>query len=243
MLSIYIKEINSFFGTLIGYIVIGVFLIFSGLVMWVISSTSIFEFSYANMDSFFFLAPVLFVFLIPAITMRSFAEESQQKTLELLFTKPVTDKQIILGKYFANITLVLIAILPTIIYYITIYMLGSPKGNIDSGAIFGSYVGLIFLAGVFVSVGLLSSALTNNQVIAFIMAIVISVVLQWGFFVIGKLPVFWGVWDDLIQKFGIEYHYSSISKGLIDTRDILYFISVIFIFLLITHYVIKRKKY
>ncbi|MBK7094627.1 MAG: gliding motility-associated ABC transporter permease subunit GldF [Saprospiraceae bacterium] len=243
MLAIYIKEINSFFGTLIGYIVIGVFLIFSGLVMWVLSSTSVFEFSYANMDSFFFLAPVLFVFLIPAITMRSFAEESQQKTLELLFTKPITDKQIILGKYFANITLVLIALLPTIIYYISIYMLGSPKGNIDSGAIFGSYVGLIFLAGVFVAVGMLSSAITNNQVIAFIMAIVISVVLQWGFFVIGKLPVFWGVWDDFIQKFGIDYHYSSISKGLIDTRDILYFISVIFIFLLITHYVIKKKKY
>jgi ABC-2 type transport system permease protein len=243
MLSIYFKEINSFFGTLTGYIVIGVFLIFSGLIMWVLSSTSVFEFSYANMDSFFFLAPVLFVFLIPAITMRSFAEEGQQKTLELLFTKPVTDKQLILGKYFANLTLVLIALLPTIIYYISIYILGSPKGNIDSGAVFGSYIGLIFLSGVFVSVGMFSSALTNNQVIAFIMAIVISVVLQWGFFVIGKLPVFWGVWDDFIQKFGIEYHYSSISKGLIDTRDILYFISVIIIFLLITHYVIKRKKY
>lgn len=173
--------------------------------------------------------------------MRSFAEESQQKTLELLFTKPITDKQIILGKYFANITLVLIALLPTIIYYISIYMLGSPKGNIDSGAIFGSYVGLIFLAGVFVAVGMLSSAITNNQVIAFIMAIVISVVLQWGF-CNRKIACFLGVWDDFIQKFGIDYHYSSISKGLIDTRDILYFISVIFIFLLITHYVIKKKN-
>ena len=243
MKSVYLKEINSFFGTLIGFIVIGVFLIFSGLIMWVVSSTSVFEYSYANMDSFFFLAPVLFIFLIPAITMRSFAEESQQKTLELLFTKPVTDRQIILGKYFANLTLVLIAILPTIIYYISLYRLGAPVGNIDSGAVFGSYIGLIFLAGVFVAVGMFSSALTNNQVIAFIVAIVISVVLQWGFYVVGKLPVFWGVWDDFIQKFGIDYHYSSISKGLIDTRDILYFISVIIIFLLITQYVIKGKKY
>lgn len=243
MPAIYFKEINSFFGTLIGYIVIGVFLVFSGIVMWVLSSTSVFEFSYANMDSFFYLAPVLFVFLIPAITMRSFAEESQQRTLELLFTKPVSDKSIILGKYFANLTLVIIAILPTLIYYISIYILGDPKGNIDTGAVFGSYIGLVLLAGVYVAVGMFSSALSNNQVISFVLAIVLSVVLQWGFFVIGKLPIFWGVWDDFIQKFGIEYHYSSISKGLIDTRDLLYFISVIIIFLLITHYVIKKKKY
>lgn len=223
MRAIYFKEINSFFGTLIGYIVIGVFLIFSGLVMWVISSTSVFEFSYANMDSFFYLAPVLFIFLIPAITMRSFAEESQQRTLELLFTKPVTDKQIILGKFFANLTLVVISVLPTLIYFISIFLLGSPSGNIDSGAVFGSYIGLIFLGGVFVSVGMFSSAISGNQVVSFVLAIVISVILQWGFFVIGKLPVFWGVWDDFIQKFGIDYHYSAISKGLIDTRDLLYF--------------------
>ncbi|MGE5354910.1 MAG: gliding motility-associated ABC transporter permease subunit GldF [Deltaproteobacteria bacterium] len=243
MRAIYFKEINSFFGTLIGYIVIGVFLIFSGLVMWVISSTSVFEFSYANMDSFFYLAPVLFIFLIPAITMRSFAEESQQRTLELLFTKPVTDKQIILGKFFANLTLVVISVLPTLIYFISIFLLGSPSGNIDSGAVFGSYIGLIFLGGVFVSVGMFSSAISGNQVVSFVLAIVISVILQWGFFVIGKLPVFWGVWDDFIQKFGIDYHYSAISKGLIDTRDLLYFVSVIIIFLLLTQYVIKKKKY
>jgi ABC-2 type transport system permease protein len=175
--------------------------------------------------------------------MRSFAEESQQRTLELLFTKPVSDKSIILGKYLANLTLVIIAILPTLIYYISIYILGDPKGNIDTGAVFGSYIGLVLLSGVYVAVGMFSSALSNNQVISFVLAIVLSVVLQWGFFVIGKLPIFWGVWDDFIQKFGIEYHYSSISKGLIDTRDLLYFISVIIIFLLITHYVIKKKKY
>ena len=134
MKAIFLKEISSFFGTLIGYIVVGVFLVFSGLVMWVMT-TSVFEYSYANMDSFFIMAPFLFVFLIPAITMRSFSEESQQKTLELLFTKPLTVKDILLGKYFANLSLVILALLPTIIFYISIYHLGVPTGNIDSGAI------------------------------------------------------------------------------------------------------------
>jgi ABC-2 type transport system permease protein len=242
MKAIFFKEINSFFGSLTGYIVVGVFLIFSGLIMWVINSTSTFEFSYANMDSFFYMAPLLFVFLIPAITMRSFSEESQQKTLELMFSKPVSERQIILGKFWANLTLVFISIIPTLIYYITIYQLGTPKGNIDSGAVFGSYIGLSLLAAVYVSIGLFSSSLTNNQVIAFIIAIVLSVVLQWGFLVIGKMPVFWGIWDDLIQKFGIDYHYSTISKGLIDTRDLIYFGSLIIIFLYVTSYVVKRKK-
>lgn len=242
MKAIFFKEISSFFGTLIGYIVVGVFLVFSGLVMWVMT-TSVFEFSYANMDSFFIMAPFLFIFLIPAITMRSFSEESQQRTLELLFTKPLTIRDILLGKYFANLVLVFMALLPTIIYYISIYNLGAPKGNIDSGSILGSYIGLFFLAAVFVAIGMFSSAIASNQVVSFILAIVVSAVLQWGFFAISSLPVFWGVWDDIIQRLGIDYHYASISKGLIDTRDIVYFISVIIFFLLITNYVIKRKKY
>ena len=243
MVAIFFKEINNFFGSLIGYIVIGVFLIFSGLVMWVLNSISVFDFKYATMESFFNLAPVLFTFLIPAITMRSFSEENQQKTLELLFTKPISDSRLILGKYLANLVLVLIAILPTIIYYISIYQLGAPKGNIDGGAVFGSYIGLIFLAGLYTAIGLYSSSITNNQVISFIFSAVLIIIIQWGFYFISRLPVFWGVWDDTIQKFGVDYHFNSISKGLVDSRDILYFLSVIVVFLLLTYYDIKTKKY
>lgn len=243
MFSVYKKEISVFFGSLIGYIVIGVFLVFTGLVMWVFADTSVLEYSYASMDSLFLLAPTLFLFLIPAITMKSFAEESQSGTLELLFTKPITDSQIVIGKFLANLTLVIIAILPTLVYYYSIYQLGAPKGNIDSGAVFGSYIGLIFLAAVFVAIGLFSSSLTNNQVVAFVIAIFLSFLVHWGFDYLSKVPVFYGVWDDFIQRFGIEYHYRSISRGLLDTRDVLYFISLIGLFLFVTNFVLKQKKY
>jgi len=243
MLAIYKKELSSFFGSLIGYIVIAVFLVFTGLVMWVFVDTSVLEYSFASMDSLFYLAPTMFLFLIPAITMKTFAEESQRGTLELLFTKPISDTQIILGKFLANLTLVIFAILPTLLYFYSIYQLGAPKGNIDSGAVFGSYLGLIFLSGVFVAIGLFSSALTNNQVIAFVIAIFLSFLLHWGFYYFSKLPVFWGVWDDFIAKFGIDYHYKSISKGLLDSRDVIYFVSVIAIFLVLTDFILKKKKY
>ncbi|MEZ4907592.1 MAG: gliding motility-associated ABC transporter permease subunit GldF [Saprospiraceae bacterium] len=243
MLAVFYKEINIFFGSLIGYIVIGVFLVFSGIVVWVMQSTSVFEYKYASMESFFNLAPILFTFLIPAITMRSFSEENQQKTMELLFTKPISEWKLIFGKYFANLTLVIIAVLPTLIYYISIYQLGAPKGNIDGGAVFGSYIGLVLLAAVYVSIGLFSSSVTNNQVVAFVLTVVLVVIVQWGFYALSQLPTFWGVWDDFIQKFGIDYHYNSISKGLVDTRDIIYFLSVVAIFLVLTSYDIKAKKY
>lgn len=243
MLAIYKKELSSFFGSLIGYIVIAVFLVFTGLVMWVFVDTSVLEYSFASMDSLFYLAPTMFLFLIPAITMKTFAEESQRGTLELLFTEPISDTQIILGKFLANLTLVIFAILPTLLYFYSIYQLGAPKGNIDSGAVFGSYLGLIFLSGVFVAIGLFSSALTNNQVIAFVIAIFLSFLLHWGFYYFSKSPVFWGVWDDFIAKFGIDYHYKSISKGLLDSRDVIYFVSVIAIFLVLTDFILKKKKY
>ncbi len=243
MLSIFKKEISVFFGSLIGYIVIGVFLVFTGLVMWVFTDTSILEYSYATMDSLFYLAPTMFLFLIPAITMKSFAEESNRGTLELLFTKPITDNDIVLGKFFANIALVVFAILPTLVYFYSIYQLGAPKGNIDSGAVFGSYIGLVFLAAVFVAIGLFSSSLTNNQVVAFVIAIFLSFFVHWGFDYISKIPVFFGVWDDFIQRFGIDYHYRSMSRGLFDSRDVIYFISLIVVFLLLTNFVLKQKKY
>ncbi len=243
MFAIYKKELNSFFSSLTGYIVIGVFLVITGLFMWLFTDTSVIEYSYASLDTLFYLAPTLFTFLIPAITMKSFSEESQKQTLELLMTKPLTNTQIILGKYFAYFTLIIFALLPTLIYYYSIYQLGAPKGNIDTGAVIGSYIGLIFLAGVFVAIGIFSSSLTKNQVVAFVIAILLSFLIHWGFDFVSKLPVFWGVWDDMIQKFGIDYHYRSISKGLIDTKDVVYFISVVIIFLVFTDYVLKKRKY
>ena len=243
MFAIYKKELIGFFSGLTGYIVIGVFLTITGLFMWLFTDTSVLEYSYASLDTLFYLGPTLFTFLIPAITMKSFSEERQKQTLELLFTKPLTSFQIILGKYFAYLTLVVFAILPTLVYYYSIYQLGAPKGNIDSGAVAGSYIGLIFLGAVFVSIGLFSSSLTKNQVVSFVVAIMLSFFIHWGFDFISKLPVFWGIWDDFIQKFGVDYHYRSISKGLIDTKDIVYFISVIIVFLFLTDFVLKKRKY
>ncbi|RMG79174.1 MAG: gliding motility-associated ABC transporter permease subunit GldF [Bacteroidetes bacterium] len=243
MLSIYRKEINSFFSSLIGYIVIGVFLIVLGLVMWVFADTSILSFNYASLDQLFDMAPMIFMFLIPAITMRSFAEEQQNGTIELLVTRPVTDLEIIFGKFFANLTLVIFAILPTLVYYYTVYELGSPKGNLDSGAILGSYIGLIFLAAAFVAIGLFASSLTHNQIIAFILATFLCFIFYWGFWFFSKLPVFIGRGDDIVEMIGIDYHYNSMSRGVIDSRDVIYFVSLIGVFIGMTLTALERRKW
>ena len=209
MYSIFYKEINTFFSSLIGYIVIGVFLLFMGLMLWVFPDYSLLDYKYASLDQLFELAPVIFMFLIPAITMRSFAEEKQSGTIELLVTKPLKDWQIVLGKFSACWLLVIFALLPTLLYYYTIHELGTPKGNLDAGAIAGSYVGLILLAGVFVAIGLLASAVTNNQIVAFLLAVFLCFVFYWGFDFISRLPIFLGKTDDIVQMIGIDYHYAS----------------------------------
>ena len=243
MLSILQKEINTFFSSLIGYIVIGVFLVIMGLVMFVFPDTSLLNYQYATLDQLFQMAPTIFTFLIPALTMRSFAEEQQEGTIELLATKPISDLQIILGKYLANLLLVLFALLPTLLYYYTVYQLGSPKGNLDSGAIMGSYVGLAFLAAVFVAIGLFASSLTNNQIVAFVLAAFLCFLVHWGFYYMSNLPLFIGKTDDLIQQLGLEYHYSSISRGVLDSRDLLYFLSVIALFIMLTLLNLERRKW
>jgi ABC-2 type transport system permease protein len=243
MLSIFLKEINAFFSSLIGYIVIGVFLAILGLVIFVFPDTSILNSKYASLDQLFDMAPVIFMFLIPAITMSSFAEEKQAGTIELLSTRPITDLQIILGKYLACLALVGFALLPTVLYYITVYQLGSPAGNLDSGAILGSYIGLFLLAGAFVAIGILASSLSNNQIVAFILATFLCFILYWGFDYFSRMPVFVGRADDVVQMFGIDYHYLSISRGLIDTRDIIYFFSVISLFIMLTLTSVERRKW
>ena len=234
MLSIYWKEINSFFSSLIAYMVIAVFLVMTGLFMWVFTETNILDYNYATLEQLFSIAPLVFLFLIPAVTMSTFAEENQKGTIEFLSTKPITDFQIVMGKYLANFTLVLFALLPTLVYYYSVHQLGSPPGNLDSGGILGSYIGLTFLAAVFVSIGMWSSSITNNQIVAFIVGAFLCLFFHWAFSFLAKLPVFTGSLDSFINKIGINYHYSSISRGVLDSRDIIYFISMITVFIMAT---------
>ncbi len=243
MRAVYWKEIRSFLSSLIAYLVISVFLVLTGLFMWVFKDTSILEYNYAGLEQLFSIGPLVFTFLIPAITMRSFSEETQQGTIELLATKPLTDSQIILGKYFANLTLVLLAIAPTLIYFFSVYQLGSPVGNIDTGAVFGSYIGLAFLAAIFVAIGLFCSSITNNQIISFILAAFLCFFMHWAFTYLSNLSIFFGRWDDVVQKIGISHHYNAISKGMIDSRNVVYFVSVICLFVWFTHVSLAKRKW
>lgn len=243
MISIFYKEITAFFSSLTGYISIIIFLLISGLFLWVLSDTSIINYNYASIGQLFTIAPLVFLFLIPAITMNTFSEEKQQGTLELLATKPLTDWQIVGGKYLATIGLIVLAILPTLVYYYSVVQLGSPKGNIDSGGAIGSYIGLIFLGAIFASIGLWMSSLTSNQVVAFIVTAFFCFFFYFAFSFFSELPIFYGKIDAAIRSIGIEYHYENISKGRIDTRDIIYFISMIFLFLWLTYVSLNRRKW
>lgn len=243
MYSIFKKEINTFFSSLIGYIVIGVFLVLMGLVLWVFPEYSVLDGGYAQLDTLFSMAPMIFLFLIPAVTMRTLAEEQQTGTIELLVTRPVTDWQIVLGKYFASLALVVFALIPTALYYFTVYKLGNPPGNLDSGGILGSYIGLFFLAGAFTAIGVFASSLTNNQIVAFVLATFLSFFTWMAFDFLSKLPIFFGKTDDLVQKCGIALHYDSISRGVVDSRDVVYFISVIAIFLAATVLALGKRKW
>jgi ABC-2 type transport system permease protein len=242
MKTIFLKEIQSFFSSLIGYVVIGVFVLMLGLIIWVFPDFSILNNNYATLDQLFSLSPMIFLFLIPAITMRSFSEEIQYGTLELRMTKPIHDASIVAGKFFACLALVCIALLPSLLYFYSVYQLGSPKGNIDVGAIGGSYIGLFMLAASFTAIGLYCSTLFKNQIVSFLVAMAGCYVFYFGFFFLSKLPVFFGKTDDLIQKIGMDYHYNALSKGLVDLRDIVYFLSIIFLFLYLTVESLKTRK-
>lgn len=243
MFSIYRKELNAFFSSLVGYITIGVFLVLMGLVVWVFPDTSLLNYNYATLNQLFDIAPLVFLFLIPAVTMRSFAEEQQTGTLELLVTRPLTDWGIVGGKFLAALTLVVFALLPTLLYYYTVHQLGNPVGNLDSGAVAGSYIGLLFLAATFCAIGLFASTLTDNQIVGFLLGTFLCFFFYYGFDFLSRLPVFVGKSDDLIQMFGIDYHYTSISRGVLDSRDVVYFGSVIGIFLAATVVSLERRKW
>ena len=243
MFAIFRKEIQQFFSSLIGYIAIIVFLLVLGLFMWIFPDTSILEFGYATLDSFFSIAPYIFVFLIPAITMRSFAEEINTGTIELLSTRPVTELQIILGKYFAALLLVFIAILPTFIYFYTLYVLASPEGNIDVGGILGSYFGLLFLGAVFVAIGIFCSSITSNQIVAFILGVFLCFFIYLAFSYLSQFGVFIGKNDYLVESFGLSAHYDAMGKGVIDSRDVVYFLSLISAFILFTRTALSARRW
>jgi ABC-2 type transport system permease protein len=242
MFTILQKEIRSFLSSLIAYVVIIVFLIATGLFMWVLPDNNVFDMGYANLDSLFSLAPWLFLFLISAITMRSFSEEKKNGTIEILTTKPISDLQIILAKYFASIVLVLFSLIPSLIYFYTVYQLGAPKGNMDVGATWGSYIGLFFLASCFVSIGLFSSVITDNQIVSFIVSMILCYLFYNLFELIADFKLF-GSWDSLLVGLGINAHYQSISRGVIDSRDLLYFLSFISIFIYATKTVFSGRKF
>ena len=242
MWEVCLKEIRGFFSSLIGYLVIGVFVLILGLMIWVFPDFSILDYNTASLDQFFCTVPLIFMFLIPAITMRSIAEEMQNGTLELLITKPISEVEIVIGKFLACLLLVWIALLPSLIYYYSVYQLASPVGNLDNGAIYGSYLGLLLLSASFVAIGIFSSSLTKNQIIAFLFGVALSYLLFYAFYYFSKLPIFFGKTDDIVQSIGMQDHYDSISRGVVDTRDIIYFFSVIFFFIWLTIQNINQKK-
>ncbi len=233
MWSVCKKELRQFFSSLTGYIAIIVFLLVNGLVLFVFDE-NILDFGYATLDRFFQLAPWILLLLIPAITMRSFSEEFKAGTYEILQTRPLTRWQIIGGKYLGSLIVVFIALLPTVIYIFSIQRLSSGAG-LDMGATIGSYIGLFFLAAVFTAISICSSSFTSNAVVAFIASLIGCALLYYGFSAVSRMPALANGADYYTEMLGIDFHYRSISRGLIDTRDVVYFFSVIFLFLTITN--------
>ncbi len=242
MFTLFQKEINAFFSSLTGYVVIIVFLVTNALFMWVFKGNmNVLDSGYANLDTLFIMAPWIFLFLVPAITMRVFAEEKRSGTLELLLSQPISEMKIVLAKYLAAVSLILFSLLPTLVFYFSVHRLGSPQGNLDSGGIAGSYMGLFFLAGVYAAVGIFSSAITGNQIVSFILAVIVSFFLYTGFDLLTSTDLF-GNMDTFLLKLGINEHYRSISRGVVDTRDLIYFLSLIGVFLFGSNIVLQSRK-
>jgi ABC-2 type transport system permease protein len=243
MFAIFRKEISGFFSSLTGYIVIIVFLLVNSLFMWVFPGEwNILDSGYAGLDTLFFLSPWVFLFLVPAVTMRMIAEEKRIGTIELLYSRPLSERGIIYGKYLASVSLVLLALIPGLIYYISVYLLGESPGNLDKGGTWGAFIGLFFLASVYASAGLFASSLTDNQVIAFIIAVLMCFVLFMGFDSFAYLPGLKNL-DEFIIRLGINEHYKSISRGVLDIKDVVYFISVVTILNEATRLILLSRKW
>ncbi len=242
MYAVFKRELFSLLNSMMAYITIGIFLLALGLLLWFFPDTSILDYGYAELTGFFSLAPFLFMFLIPAITMRSFAEERREGTYILLATRPITDWHIIFAKYLACLVLVLFALIPTLIYYYSIAQLGLPKGNIDGGAVIGSYIGLLLLGAAFTAIGIFASSITKNQVIAFAIAVFICFITFQGFDAMSSI---FGLqyFETTLINLSVNEHYQSISRGVLDTRDLVYFISFVMAFLGLTRLIIGGRKW
>jgi len=236
-----LKEVRGFLGSLIGQVVVVVFLLITGLFLWVFPN-NILDTGYADLGPLFFIAPWVFLFLVPAVTMRSFSEERRTGTIELLLTKPLTELQLVLAKYIASVVLVLIALLPTLVYWYSLNDLAMPRGNLDNGGIIGSYIGLFFLASSFAAIGVFASAITENQVVAFMIAVFIAFFLFIGFDLIASFDAF-GALEGPIKAIGIQDHYASLSRGVLDLRDVIYFMAIIGVFLLLTRAALQSRRW
>jgi len=237
MLAILKKEINSFFASPIGYLVIAIFLLLNGLFLWVFKGEfNILNNGFADLSTFFLLSPWILIFLIPAVTMRSFSDEKKQGTLELLLTKPITTLQLVLGKYFGALLLIIIALIPTLLYVYTVYQLGNPLGNIDFGSTLGSYFGLLFLVAAYTAIGVFASTISDNQIVAFIIAVFLCL-----FFYIGFEGIADVISSNTVEQLGMNAHYKSMSRGVLDTRDLIYFLSITILFIALTKFNIKKQ--
>lgn len=236
------KEFSCFFASATGYIVIGVFLLMTGLFLWVFPGEyNVLDSGYANIDGLFVMAPWLYLFLVPAVTMRLFSDEKRTGTIELLMTHPVSKLEIVLSKYFAGVLLALFSLVPTLVYFFSVWAMADPIGNIDTGGIWGSFIGLFFLATIYVAIGLFTSSLTDNQIVAFICAALLSFAFFYGFDLISSLLIS-GEEQTLVSSLGISSHYDGMSRGVIDSRDLLYFILVDAAFVYLTKLILSKKK-
>ena len=240
MKALLFREIKSFFGSPIGYLVIAIFLILNGLFLWIFDGEyNILNSGFADLSPFFTISPWILIFLIPAVTMRSFSDEMKQGTLELLLTKPLSIWQIVNGKFFGAVLLIVIAIIPTFIYVYVISSLGMPEGNIDMGSTIGSYFGLLFLISSYTAIGIFTSTLSDNQIVAFLLAVFLCLFFYFGFDGIATyLPSI----ENFISNLGMNSHFKSMSRGVIDTRDLMYFVSTTILFLSLTVFKLKSLK-
>lgn len=242
MLVLLRKEFSNFFSSPMGYIVIGVFLLITGMFLWVFRGEyNILDNGYANLNGLFIMAPWLYLFLVPAITMRLFSEEKRTGTLELLLSRPITRTSIVLSKYFSGFLLVAVSLIPTLVYFLSVFWMGDPVGNIDMGGTWGSYIGLLLLAAVYVAIGIFASSLTDNQIVAFITAAVGCAFFYYGFDLIAQTSTN-GSTQNIISSLGISAHYDAMSRGVIDSRDLTYFLIVIAAFVFGTKLVIEKQE-
>lgn len=239
MRSLFVKEINGFFGGLLGYLILALFLVALGLIVWVFPETSVLDYGYADLEPLFSYTPYVFTFLIPALSMRAISEELKSGTWELLRTSPLSVFQLVLAKYLALLVLVVLALLPTLLYFVSVVQLGDPVGNLDQAGFFGSWIGLIMIGAVFSAVGLFASSLTSQQVLAFVLGVFFCFVLYFGFTAAADLQV--GIWAYWLEELSLSYHYINLSRGVVDAADIFFMLTMIWLFLGLSILVLRRK--